>query len=264
MELKCLHIADIFGTPGMQVVKSLLPNLIKEKQADFVVANGENALEGKGITEAMCQQLFDLGVHVITSGNHIWDRKKTFYAESTQIQNYLLRPHNYPVGNPGRGSAVVKLSSGIKVGVLNLQGRTYMYDIECPFRTGEREIEILQRQTNIIIVDFHAEATAEKQAFKHYVDGKVSAILGTHTHVQTADEHITKEGTAFITDVGMTGPHDGVIGMQKEAAISKFILQTYFKFEPSVGDLKLHGAFFTVDTDTGKAQHIERISMDFK
>ncbi len=262
MEIRCLHIADIFGKPGMDLVRALLPNLIKDRRADFVVANGENVLEGKGITETMCEELFTLGVHVITSGNHIWDRKKTFYAESPKIQNYLLRPHNYPVGNPGKGSAIFKLPGGVKVGVLNLQGRTYMYDLECPFRTGEREIEVLKRQTNVIIVDFHAEATAEKIAFKHYVDGKVSAILGTHTHVQTADEHITREGTAFITDVGMTGPHDGVIGMQKEAAISKFILQTYFKFEPSQGELKLHGAFFTVDTETGKATHIERIRID--
>ncbi len=262
MELRCLHIADIFGNAGMDLVKEFLPRLIEEKEADFVMANGENALEGKGISESQCQLLFNLGVHVITSGNHIWDRKKTFYADDSRIQNYLLRPLNYPIGNPGKGSTVYALKNGIKVGVINLQGRTYLYDIDCPFRSGEREIERLRRETSVIIVDFHAEATAEKIAFGYYVDGKASAILGTHTHVQTADERILKGGTAFITDIGMTGPHDGVIGMQRDATISKFILQTYFKFEPAHGDLKLHGVFFTIDTNSGRATSIERIRID--
>ncbi len=262
MELNCLHVADIFGQVGMDLVREFLPGLIKERQIDFVVANGENALEGKGISEAQCQGLFNLGVHVITSGNHIWDRKKTFFADDPKIQNNLLRPFNYPVGNPGRGSALVTLPNGVKVGVINLQGRTYMYDIDCPFRAGEREIERLRKETKVIIVDFHAEATAEKLAFAYYLEGKASAIVGTHTHVQTADERILKGGTAFITDVGMTGPHDGVIGMHRDATISKFILQTYFKFEPAHGDLKLHGAFFKIDTETGRATHIERIRID--
>ncbi|MBL7960269.1 TIGR00282 family metallophosphoesterase [bacterium] len=262
MELNCLHIADIFGQTGMEMVSKILPNLIKEKKVDFVMANGENAFDGKGISETMCQQLFNLGVHVITSGNHIWDKKKTFYSENPLIQKYLLRPFNYPVGNEGRGSAIYQLNNGVKVGVLNLQGRTYMFDIDCPFRSGEREIEKMKKETDVIIVDFHAEATAEKMAFSYYVDGKVSAVLGTHTHVQTADERILPGGTAYITDVGMTGPHDGVIGMHKDAAIKKFILQTYFKFEPSTGEGKFHGVFLKIDTQSGKAIYIERIKIE--
>ncbi|HMV27665.1 MAG TPA: TIGR00282 family metallophosphoesterase [bacterium] len=262
MEINCLHIADIFAQSGLDMVTETLPKLIKERDIHFVVANGENTLEGKGITEGQCQHLFNLGVHVITSGNHIWDRKKTFYAENPLIQKYLLRPLNYPVGNEGRGSTVYELKNGLKIGVINLQGRTYMYDIDCPFRVGEREIEKLQDETNIIIVDFHAEATAEKIAFRHYVDGRVSAVIGTHTHVQTADEMITSSGTAYITDAGMTGPHDGVIGMQKEPTVKKFILQTYFKFEPSKGDVRFHGLFFKVNAETGRATYVERVRID--
>jgi metallophosphoesterase (TIGR00282 family) len=262
MEIRCLHIADIFAQSGMTAVKKVLPDLIRERNVDFVVANGENAHEGKGITEAQCQELFDLGVHVITSGNHIWDRKKTFYADHPVIKNCLLRPANYPAGNPGRGSAIYRLKDGIKIGVLNLQGRTYMYEIDCPFRVGDREIEDLRKYTNMIIVDFHAEATAEKIAFAYTVDGRVSAVIGTHTHVQTADERILPGGTAYITDVGMTGPHDGVIGMQREPTINKFILQTYHKFEPAAGDVKFHGLLFTLDSESGKALHVERVKMD--
>jgi len=262
MELRCLHVADIFAQSGMSAVKKVLPDLIRDRQIDFVVANGENALEGKGISEAQCQELFDLGVHVITSGNHIWDRKKTFYADHPMIKSCLLRPANYPAGNPGRGSAIYKMKNGLKVGVLNLQGRTYMLDIDCPFRVGGAEIEELLKYTNIIIVDFHAEATAEKIAFAYTVDGKASAVIGTHTHVQTADERILAGGTAFITDAGMTGPHDGVIGMDREPTISKFVLQTYHKFEPAKGNLKFHGVFLTIETETGKATAIERIKID--
>ncbi|MCB0833053.1 MAG: TIGR00282 family metallophosphoesterase [Bacteroidetes bacterium] len=262
MELTCLHIADIFGKPGMAIVSEELPKLIQERKIDFVIANGENAAEGKGITDQMCQQLFNLGVHVITSGNHIWDRKKTFYSENPLIQKYLLRPINYPIGNEGQGSAIYQMNSGVKVAVVNVQGRTYMYDIECPFRTVERELERILKETHIIIVDFHGEATAEKMAFAYYMDGRVSAVIGTHTHVQTADERILEGGTAYLTDVGMTGPHDGVIGMHKDATIRKFILQTYSKFEPATGDVRFHGALLKIDTKTGRASKIERIRID--
>lgn len=262
MELRCLHIADIFGKPGLEIVKEHLPGLIAENQADLVIANGENAWDGKGISEAICEQLFDLGVQAITSGNHIWDKKKTFYSENARIKQYLLRPSNYPPGNEGKGSVVLTLNNNYKAAILNLQGRTYMYSIDCPFRAADKEIERLRKETKVIIVDFHAEATAEKIAFAHYVDGRVSAVIGTHTHVPTADERILSGGTAFITDVGMTGPHDGVIGMKKEAAIRRFLTQTNSKFEPSEQDIRLHGLFFTIDTDTGKATHIERFRID--
>lgn len=264
MIIRCLHIADIFGVVGVDLVKEFLPGLVDRYEAEFVVVNGENAWEGKGISEAICKQLFGMGIHVITSGNHIWDKRKTFYSENTQIQNYLLRPFNYPPGNEGRGSVVYPLNGGIGIGVLNLQGRTFMYDIDCPFRNGEREIDRLRRETKIVIVDFHAEASAEKIAFAHYVDGKATIVIGTHTHVQTADERILPGGTGYITDVGMTGPHDGVIGIKKEQAIRRFIMQTNSKFESSEGDPKLHGLFFTVDSETGKTVHLERIRVDKK
>ncbi len=262
MEINCLHIADIFGKSGLEIVKERLPALIREKNAEVVIANGENAWDGKGISEPICDQLFNLGIQVITSGNHIWDKKKIFYSENEKIKQNLLRPANYPTGNEGKGTVIYTLNNNFKVAVLNLQGRTYLYSIDCPFRTADKEIEKLKKETKIIIIDFHAEATAEKIAFAHYVDGRVSAVIGTHTHVPTADEHIMSCGTAYITDVGMTGPHDGVIGIKKEIAIRRFITQTNSKFEQSDQDLRLHGLFFKVDTDTGKATYIERIRID--
>lgn len=262
MELRCLHIADIFGKTGLQLVRTHLPELIKQNRADVVIANGENAFEGKGISENICEQLFDLGVQVITSGNHIWDRKKTLTSENPRIQEFLLRPHNYPSGNDGKGSVLYSLPNNYKVAVINLQGRTYMYSIDCPFRCADKEIERLHKETKIVIIDFHAEATAEKMAFAHYVDGRVSAVIGTHTHVPTADEQILPGGTAYITDIGMTGPHDGVIGMKKEIAIRRFLTQTNSRFEPSEGKPVLHGLFFTIDADTGKATHIERFRIE--
>ncbi len=262
MELHCLHVADIFGKSGLEIVKEKLPALIRERQADVVIANGENAWDGKGISEVICEQLFKLGVQVITSGNHIWDKKKTFYSENEKIKQNLLRPANYPPGNEGRGSVVVTLDNNFKIAVLNLQGRTYMYSIDCPFRTADKEIEKLRKETRMIIVDFHAEATAEKIAFAHYVDGRASTVIGTHTHVPTADERILAGGTGFITDVGMTGPHDGVIGIRKEIAIRRFITQTNSKFEPSEQDIRLHGLYFRIDTESGKTTHIERIRID--
>lgn len=262
MEINCLHVADIFGKSGLDIVKERLPALIRDLKADVVIANGENAWDGKGISEAICEQLFNLGVQVITSGNHIWDKKKTFYSENEKIRQYLLRPANYPPGNEGKGSVVYTLNNNYKVAILNMQGRTYLYSIDCPFRTADKEIDKLRKETKMIIIDFHAEATAEKIAFAHYVDGRVSAVIGTHTHVPTADERILSGGTAYITDVGMTGPHDGVIGIKKEIAIRRFITQTHAKFEPSEHDVRLHGLFFKIDTETGNATYNERIRID--
>jgi hypothetical protein len=254
--LNLLFVGDIVGKPGMNVVQTWLPGLIQKYKADFVIANGENATDGKGCTAKEGKVLFDLGVHVITGGNHTWDRH--------QSQDYLkseprsLRPMNYPKGTYGNGYCIADSKKG-KVGVLNLQGRTFMADIDCPFRTADWIIPKIKSETNIIFIDFHAEATAEKIALVNYLDGKISVLVGTHTHVQTADERIFPEGTGYITDVGMTGPYDSVIGMKTQAAINRFVYATPQKYETAENDVHLCGMFFKIDSETGKTVEIERI-----
>jgi hypothetical protein len=224
---------------------------------DLVVVNGENAAAGFGLTIDLARELFELGVDVVTSGNHIWDKKEIFgYLD---IQNRLLRPANYPSGAPGRGSGVFSTSSGVKVGVLNLEGRVFMSNLECPFRTADILVEDLRRQTPIILVDFHAEATSEKAALGFYLDGRVSAVIGTHTHVQTADERILPKGTAYITDAGMTGSRDAVIGIRKELAIEKFLTQLPIRFEVAKKDPILCGVLVTINEETGLALSVQRI-----
>jgi metallophosphoesterase (TIGR00282 family) len=251
-----LFIGDIIGKPGLQMVETWLPGLIKKHKADFVIANGENAADGKGCTVKEGEFLFNLGVHVITGGNHTWDR--------FQSQDYLkkeprsLRPLNYPKGTRGNGYFVAETDKG-KIAVINLQGRTFMPMIDCPFRTAEWILAKLKEETNIIFVDFHAEATAEKIALSSYLDGKISALIGTHTHIQTSDERILKEGTAYITDVGMTGPYDSVIGMKVQAALNRFLYQTPQKYETAKDNVHLCGVLVKVDQKTGKALKIERI-----
>lgn len=254
-----LFIADIVGKPGADIVKALLPGLKKNYQVDLCIANGENVDNGKGITESQARQLFTMGIDIITGGNHSWN--------NAQFRNYLdtstqaLRPHNYPREAPGRGVVLVKTTSGTTVGVLNLQGRTFMYPIECPFKTASQEVERLGKQTSIIIVDFHAEATAEKMALAWYLDGKVSAIIGTHTHVQTADERILPMGTAYITDVGMTGPHDSVIGMECRVAIKRFIRQIPEKYRIASSNTRLCGIVIVADNNTGRALKVTRLNL---
>ncbi len=240
-------------------VRELLPGIIEEHRIDFVVANCENAAAGFGVTAEIVEELYASHIDVLTSGNHIWDKKEVMAF----VDDYetLLRPANYPEGAPGRGSVVIPTLGGFPIGVINLAGRVFMHPLDCPFRTAEREIEKLKKKTRMIIVDMHAEATSEKIAMGWYLDGRVTAVLGTHTHVQTADDRILPGGTAYITDVGMTGPHESVIGVQKEQALRKFLTQLPTRFEPATGGVRIQGVHLDVDEETGTCRHIERISI---
>jgi metallophosphoesterase (TIGR00282 family) len=231
--------------------------LVDEHRVDLVIVNGENAAAGFGLTAKIAGDLFDLGVDVITSGNHIWDKREIY--EHLDREERLLRPANYPPGLPGRGAGLFETSSGIKVGVINLEGRVFMNNLDCPFRTADQLIRELRRHTPIILVDFHGEATSEKMAMGYYLDGQVSAVIGTHTHVQTADERILPGGTAYITDAGMTGSRDAVIGIRKELAIEKFLTQLPVRFEVAKKDSWLCGALVEVDRETGRAVEVQRI-----
>lgn len=257
--LKVLFIADIVGKPGLEILSKLLGGLKEKNNIDFCIANGENGCEGKGLTQKLAYNYFSLGIDVITSGNHIWANNDIYDLLKTDKR--ILRPLNYPDGNIGSGSTIIDLGNNLKIGVINLQGRTYMFSIDCPFKKGLDEVRRMQKETNIIIIDFHAEATAEKMAMGWWLDGKVSAVIGTHTHVPTADERILQEGTAFITDVGMTGPFDSVIGLKKELAIKRFLHQTYVRYKPADENIRLCGAIVSIDKETGKAKSIERVSL---
>ena len=256
MIINILFIGDIVGKTGMDMVQTWLPGLEKKYNVDLIIANGENSADGKGCTEKEGTQLFNLNVKVITGGNHTWDKH--------QSQDYLkqeprsLRPLNYPKGTYGNGYHITDTKKG-KVAVMNVQGRAFMAPIDCPFRTAEWALKKISSETKVIFVDFHGEATAEKLAFANYFDGKVSCVVGTHTHIQTADERIFEKGTGYITDVGMTGPYDSIIGMKTEAAINRFLYQTPQKYINAEGQVHLCGMFFKVDSDTGKTLEVERI-----
>lgn len=255
--MKILFVGDVVGKPGRQALSRRLDRLVDTHRVDLVVVNGENAAAGFGLTVDIARELFDLGADVITSGNHIWDKKEILGYLDTQPA--LLRPANYPPELPGRGRGVFATSAGIRVGVLNLEGRVFMNNLDCPFRAADRLLEELRQETPIILVDFHAEATSEKVALGHYLDGRVSALVGTHTHVQTADERVLPGGTAYISDAGMTGSRDAVIGIRKELAIEKFLTQLPVRFEVAKRDPVLCGVLFTVDERTGKALAVQRI-----
>ena len=251
-----LCVGDVFGEPGRKAVQTLLPRLRKQYEVDLAVVNVENAAAGFGVTPLIARTFLDQGVDVMTSGNHIWDRKEVIgYIVK---ENLLLRPANYPPGTPGTGSVVVKAGPH-KVAVLNMMGRVFLPHLDCPFRKADEEIARLRQDTPIIIVDMHTEATSEAQAMGWYLDGRVSAVVGTHRHVQTADERLLPQGTAFITDLGMTGPVDSVIGVEPALAISRFLTQMPNKFEPAKGPAALHGAVIRIDPDTGRALSIERL-----
>ncbi|MCX7816643.1 MAG: TIGR00282 family metallophosphoesterase [Syntrophales bacterium] len=258
-KMRIMFIGDIVGRPGRRAVRELLPLLIKEKSVDFVVANCENAAAGFGITRDIVEDLFSYGIDVLTTGNHVWDKKEAM--EFIVDYESLLRPANYPEGVPGRGSVLMPTRSGAHVGVVNLAGRVFMRPSDCPFRTVEKEILRLLPRTKIIVIDFHAEATSEKVAMGWFLDGRVSGVFGSHTHVQTADERILPGGTAYITDAGMTGPFDSVIGIKKEAIFDRFLLQIPNRFEVAKGDVRLQGVIFDVDERNGKSFSIERISI---
>lgn len=257
--MKVLFIGDIVGEPGRKMVKAQLKALRETHRPDLVIANGENAAGGFGITPDIAGELLGLGIDVLTSGNHVWDKKEIepYLAKAGR----LIRPANYPEGNAGAGSVVVPTGNSGKAAVLNLEGRVFMSNIEDPFRTAEREIAKLKLETPVVIVDFHAEATSEKVALAWHLDGAASAVLGTHTHVQTADERVLPKGTAFITDVGMTGPSESVIGVKKEQAIARFLYQTPHKFEIPKGPVHLDAVAIDIDEKTGAARSIERIKL---
>ena len=257
--MKILFIGDILGQPGRRIVKELLPLLREELKPDLVLANGENAAAGFGITPSLVEELLDLDIAVLTSGNHIWDKKEIYPYFRDQVNGRLLRPANYPGDSPGRGLYVGKTPTGIGYAVMNLQGRIFMPPLDCPFRKADELLGSLPDDVKIRIVDFHAEATSEKQAMGWYLDGRVTAVVGTHTHVPTADENILPQGTAYQTDLGMTGPYESIIGMDREAIIQKFLDQLPARFEVAKGDVRLSGVLLEADPATGKAISIRRI-----
>jgi metallophosphoesterase (TIGR00282 family) len=259
--MKVLFIGDIVGKIGRNATKALLPIVVSRYKIDFVIANGENAAGGFGLTDKIVSEIFGYGVHVITTGNHVWDKKE--FIPQISKEDRVLRPLNYPPGVPGFGSLLYSLHNSTKVAVLNLSGRVFMSNIDCPFRVGKDEIERLSAVTKMIIIDFHAEATSEKIAFGYYVDGKVSAVIGTHTHVQTADEKILPGGTAYITDVGMTGPDDSVIGIEKEQIIQRFLTNMPMRFETARGEGIFSAVVIEMDEQTGKSSAIQRLQLKY-
>jgi 2',3'-cyclic-nucleotide 2'-phosphodiesterase len=256
--MRILFIGDIVGRPGRELVRDGLRGLVEYHSIDFVVANAENSAAGFGITREIGDQLLDYGVDVMTSGNHIWDKKEALDYIGTEPR--LLRPANYPAGAPGNGSYVARTRDGVSVGVINAMGRVFMLNIDDPFVVIRREIEAMRERTRIIFVDFHAEATSEKIAMGWHLDGLVTAIVGTHTHVQTADERILPKGTAYLTDVGMTGPHDSIIGVEIAAALGRFLTALPQKFETATGNPRLNAVVVDADEKTGHATEIERLS----
>lgn len=253
--LSILFIGDVVGFIGHKELLQRLPALKERYIPDCIIVNGENIVDGKGLSDKEAGELFAAGANVITTGNHIWENWK---ARPLLASNpAVLRPHNYPMENPGRGWAVVTLPDGRSVGVLQIQGRVYMQSIDCPFKTADAVLPKITAKTNVVFVDFHADATAEKIAMGWYLDGRVSAVVGTHTHIQTNDARILPGGTAYLTDSGMTGPYDSVLGMKKDIALKRFILQTAHKYETAEHDVRICGAFVVVDESTGKALSIE-------
>jgi 2',3'-cyclic-nucleotide 2'-phosphodiesterase len=262
--VKLLFIGDIVGQPGRNAVKTLLPKLREQHALDFVIANGENSAGGSGITPRTAGEIFSAGVDVITSGDHLWDQKEV--QELLANEKRFLRPLNYPSDVPGRGSGIFEVQSpkpkaqSFSIAVLNVQGRTFMPPLENPFLLAADEVKKLREQTKIVFVDFHAEATSEKIAFARFLDGQVSAVVGTHTHVQTADEQIFPGGTAYLSDAGFTGPHESVLGREIEPVIKKFLTRMPQRFEVAKERVILHGAVIEIDEATGKAAKIQRVS----
>lgn len=251
-----LFFGDLVGKPGRRAMKHMLPDLAHRHNPDLVIANGENASGGFGLTVDVADEMFSSGVDVITSGNHIWDKKEIIdYLEHTPT---LLRPANYPNGTPGGGTALVTTHSGIRVFILNLIGRRFMGLFDDPFAAADRIIDEARKETPVIIVDFHGEDTREKAALARYLDGRVSVIIGTHTHVQTADERVLPEGTAFITDAGMTGPTDSVIGVKKERAVARFLTSIPQRFETAKAGIEAQGVLVYIEPHSGRARLIER------
>ena len=258
--MNLLFLGDIVGRPGRDLIRRHVRALAAHQRADLVIANGENAAGGAGITRENMLEIRSSGVDVITTGNHVWDKRETL--EFIGNEPRLLRPANYPDGTPGAGSCVVTAANGVRVGVVNVMGRVFLQAIDDPFRVAAREIERVKADgAEVVFVDMHAETTSEKIAISYFLDGRVAAVIGTHTHVQTADERILPGGTACLTDVGMTGAHDGVIGIDKDAIIARFTTGLPGKFENATGDPRLHGVAIAIDASTGRATSITRLSL---
>lgn len=256
--LNILMVGDIVGRPGRKVIREKIKSYHRKYKLDYVIANGENAAGGSGLTEDIAQELYNAGVDFLTMGNHTWDKKEIY--SYIDFEPNIVRPANYPPGTPGNGSAIVRLDRSIKLGIINLAGRVFMQPLDCPFRTIDRILDTMRRETPLIIVDIHAEATSEKIAMGRYLDGRVSAVVGTHTHVQTADERVLPDGTAYITDLGMTGPQDSILGVKKELVIQKFISQMPVRFEVADGIAQFNGVLLELDENSGKAHNITRIN----
>ncbi len=254
--MNVLFIGDIVGRPGRHALQERLDRLVDRHRIDLVIANCENAAAGFGLTVDVAEELFDFGIDALTSGNHIWDKRDI--VDFLDAEERVLRPANYPGEVPGRGAGVFRANTGIKVGIINLEGRVFMNDLDCPFLTADRLVGEMN-DVDVIIVDIHAEATSEKMALGWYLDGRVAAVIGTHTHVQTADERVLPGGTAFISDVGMTGSRDGVIGMRREPVIEKFLTQRPVRFEVAKKDPMLCAVVVDVDETTGLARGISRV-----
>jgi metallophosphoesterase (TIGR00282 family) len=255
--LNMFFVGDIVGKPGLDIATALVPSFLKKYEVDCLIINGENTTEGKGIAEEHAKVLFGLGAHAITTGNHVWDRwdsRKVLGGDKR-----ILRPLNYPRENGGSGFIVVDLGEKGKVGVLNLQGRIYMQPIDDPFRSADWALSKMHEETKIVFVDFHADATAEKMGMGWHLDGKATACIGTHTHTPTADGRILPRGTAFLSDVGMTGPYDSVLGMKKELALKRMTLNTPHKYEVATNDARLCAVFVQADVETGRALKMEHI-----
>ena len=257
--MRILFIGDIFGQPGRHIVKDALPNLRAEFQPELVLANAENVAGGFGITPPLVEELLDQGIAVLTSGNHIWDKKEIYSYLRDHHDGRLLRPANYPADALGQGLFVGKTAAGIGYAVLNLQGRVFMPAIDCPFRKADALLSSLPAEVKIRIVDMHAEATSEKQAMGWYLDGRVTAVLGTHTHIPTADETVLPQGTAYLTDVGMTGPYESIIGMERKTVIQKFLDQLPARFDVAKGDVRLSAALLEADPQSGRALSLLRV-----
>ncbi len=253
--MKFLIIGDIVGRGGRNIIKTKLKEIIEENQIQFVIANGENASGGNGLSHKNAQELFSYGIDAITMGNHTWDQKEIYKYIDEEAR--LVRPSNYPSPCPGRGYTIIK-RNGINIGILNLSGRVFLNTLDCPFKTFQEDYEVLKDSAHIIILDFHGEATAEKVAMGWFVDGKVSLIFGTHTHIQTADERILPKGTGYITDIGMTGPYDSVIGVNKDIVIEKFLSQRPVRFEVAKGPIELNGLIVEINQENGKCESIQR------
>ena len=257
--MNILFVGDIFGKPGREIARRAIPALVEQRALDFVIANVENSASGFGVTGDIADTILGYGVDVMTSGNHVWDKKEVL--EYIPRQPKLLRPANFPAGVPGRGSYVGRTRTGEPIGVLNVMGRVFMTPLDDPFAVALKEIEAMRAKARVIIVDFHAEATSEKIAMGWHLDGRVTAVFGTHTHVQTADDRLLPKGTAYLTDAGMTGPHDSIIGVTVDAALGRFLTSMPAKFEAATGAGRLNAVIVTADPATGKATHVERLNM---